>query len=212
MFRQLFRQADVITNGVISLKTASLKLPHLLFVYTAIVLAAILCVCLLYAEAAAREQHLLRLQNENSELRNNLDKLYARYYGTSPEVIAAVNEESKKNGIDPVIMLELIKWESDFNPRAVSTRGAIGICQLMPSTARRLATELGIDYSEDLLYDFGYNIALAAYYLGKLLKTNDFDYHKALTAYNMGPTGLKNYMARTGTAVSRFSLRVSRQQ
>ncbi|MCR4441347.1 MAG: transglycosylase SLT domain-containing protein [Peptococcaceae bacterium] len=194
------------------MKTASLKLPHLLFVYTAIVLAALLCLCMLYVEKAALEQDLLKLQKESSELRSEMEILCARYYGTSPEVIAAVDKESKKYGINPAIMLELIKWESDFDPKAVSPSGAIGICQLMPSTAREIAGELGVDYREELLYDCGYNIALAAYYLGKLLTINDYDYHKALTAYNMGPTGLKEHMARTGTAVSRFSLRVSRQQ
>lgn len=194
------------------MKRVNIRLPYLLFVYTAIVLAALLLICSLYTENLALKQDLLKWQQKTDELKNELNRInrFTGEYGTSPEIIAAVMRESEEHAVDPLIMLELIKIESDFEPLSVSTHGAAGLCQIRPFTARELSAELGLDYNDELLFDADYNIKLAAYYLSKLLAMHDNDYHKALTAYNRGPTGLQKYLARTGTAVSRYSTLVSR--
>ncbi len=189
----------------------NIRLPYLLFIYITIVIMAFLCILMLYSEKNAIEQELLREQQEKIRLENELQKLnrYAEQYGTSPEIISAVFYESENNGIDPAVMLELIKTESNFDSQAVSSEGAKGLCQLIPGTAKELCQELEIDYHSELLNEPSSNIKLGAYYLAKLLKMHDFDYHMALTAYNRGPTGLKRYIERTGTAVSTFSLKIS---
>jgi soluble lytic murein transglycosylase-like protein len=202
------------------MKAVSIRTPILVFAYTAIVLAALFCICTLYLENdmlymknETMEQDILEWERKTQELNNELEKInrYTQNYGTSPEVVAAVLRESEIFDVDPAIMFELIKLESDFDANAVSSHGAIGLCQLRPLTARELSRDLGVTYSDEMLYDIDYNIMLAAYYLSKLLETNDNDYHKALTAYNRGPTGLQNYIARTGTAVSSYSARIFKE-
>ena len=106
-------------------------------------------------------------------------------------------------------MLELIRVESNFDSQAISKVGAKGLCQINPRTAQELARELKLEYSEEKLFDDHYNIQLGTYYLAKLLKEYNMDYHKALTAYNRGPTGLANFMKTRGTAVSRYSQKIS---
>lgn len=189
-----------------------LKLPYLIFAYTAFVLVILLCICTLYLKNMALEQELKKWQEENTNLKNELIKInrFSELYNTSPQFVGMVLRESEKNGLDPVVMLELIKIESDFRPNAVSRDGARGLCQLKPVTARELAVELGLAYAPEHLDEPEYNIRLGAYYLAKLFKMNGNDFHKALTAYNRGPSGLENYIQSNGTAVSSYSQRISR--
>lgn len=199
------------------MKAVSLRVPLLIFAYAAIFLAALLCILNLYMENAAMQQDLLRWQQRTHELNmeleritrynDNIDRL-TKEYGTSPEITAAVLRESEKYQLNPSVMFELIKLESDYDPRAVSSHNAYGLCQIRPVTARELSRELNLIYSDELLFDTDYNIRLGAYYLSKLLKYYGNDYHQALTAYNRGPAGLERYQKRTGTAVSSYSARI----
>jgi len=192
-------------------RTTILRLPHLYFIYIAIVLAALLCICYLALEKITLEQDLRHWKDQADKLKDELDKIkrYSQHYGTSPEIVAAVLRESENNGIDPAIMLELIKIESNFQPTAMSRDGARGLCQIRPVTARELARELGLEYRPELLHDTQYSIKLGTYHLAKLVKLYNHDYHRALTAYNRGIKGLNDYMKRTGTPVSSYSTRIS---
>lgn len=188
-----------------------LKVPHVLLVYTAIVLVALIFTYNLYLKNSAMQNELIKLQDESLQLKNELIKIkrYTAIYKTSPEIVAVVLRESEKKGIDPAIMLELINTESRFNPQAVSRDGARGLCQIKPITARSLSKELGISYDGGALYDVDYNINLGTYYLAKMLEMHEHDYHKALTAYNRGPAGMKAFIKRTGTPASNYSRRIS---
>lgn len=86
--------------------------------------------------------------------------------------------EAMKLGIDPRIAMNLFKAESNWNPSAVSPKGAIGVGQLMPGTAR----ELGVDPT-----DPRQNIMGSLRYLRQQLDAFGGDYTKALAAYNAGP-------------------------
>ena len=68
--------------------------------------------------------------------------------------------------------------ESRWNPQAVSPKGAIGLAQLMPATAR----DLGVNPADPVA-----NLTGGARYLRYLLDTFDGDVEKALAAYNAGP-------------------------
>lgn len=114
-------------------------------------------------------------------------------------------EKSEKHDLDIYLLLGLIRVESVFDPTNVSSAGALGLMQLMPSTARNMASERGVEYSEDRLFDPEYNIKLGTLYVNQLMETYDGDIHKALTAYNRGEGGLQSFINSRGTAESGFS-------
>jgi len=90
-----------------------------------------------------------------------------------------------RHGIDPDFITSVIKAESDFNPQAVSSKGARGLMQLMPQTA----TELGVVDSFDPVA----NVEGGTKYLRDLLDQYGGDAVKALAAYNAGPLRVQQY-------------------
>ncbi|HZI94204.1 MAG TPA: lytic transglycosylase domain-containing protein [Patescibacteria group bacterium] len=103
-------------------------------------------------------------------------------------IAQSVAEESRRQEIDPRLLLAVIFSESRFRTDAVSEKGAIGLMQLLPSTAEDLAAQLDLEWGGDArLLDPRTNIALGAYYLKQLMDTFDDNVNLALTAYNKGP-------------------------
>jgi len=100
-------------------------------------------------------------------------------------VLAAIVRESKRNGLDPLLVAAIIKVESRFDPFAVSHVGALGLMQLMPPTAQQLSSE---KLNRRHLFDPVLNIELGTAYLAQLLQRFDGDLRKALIAYNAGPS------------------------
>jgi soluble lytic murein transglycosylase-like protein len=84
---------------------------------------------------------------------------------------------SEAHGVNPMLVRALIEVESGYRPRARSARGAMGLMQLMPSTAReykirnpfepKANIEGGIRHLKSLIDQFGVEIALAAYNAGE---------------------------------------------
>ena len=100
---------------------------------------------------------------------------------------------SNRYGIDVYVTLAVIGTESGFNPRAVSYKGAVGLMQLMPSTAEWVSEKLNVEYNYDALLDAEYNIMLGTYYLSYLLKS--FDYEYAIAAYNAGEGKVREWQS-----------------
>lgn len=104
------------------------------------------------------------------------------------EIAEAVAEQSQRYGIDGRLLLSVMLSESTFRTDAVSAKGAIGLMQLLPSTAQEVAARLQLEWGGEVrLLDPHTNIALGSYYLRHLLDSFDGDLTLALTAYNMGP-------------------------
>lgn len=97
----------------------------------------------------------------------------------------AIRRWSARVGVDPMLVAGLIRQESAFQPEARSPANAMGLMQLLPKTARRLALQARIPYSRAQLFDPDYNIRLGTLYLAGLRK--DFgSLESALAAYNAG--------------------------
>lgn len=97
------------------------------------------------------------------------------------------------------LVLSLIRQESAFNPRALSSAGARGMMQLMPSTAKRVARSIGQPYNRArLLDDPRYNVRLGMTHLDRLISRFDDTPALALAAYNAGPTRVKRWVLEFG--------------
>lgn len=100
---------------------------------------------------------------------------------------------------DDALPALVIQAESSGDPTAVSPKGARGLMQLMPDTAREMAGELGIEYSEErLTSDPQYNMALGTAYLNKMLGRYNGDKALALAAYNAGPGSVDKWIKEIG--------------
>ncbi|MBC7170465.1 transglycosylase SLT domain-containing protein [Candidatus Bipolaricaulota bacterium] len=99
-------------------------------------------------------------------------------------------------GVDPYLVLAVIREESGFLPTAVSSSDARGLMQLLPSTARWIAEEkLKIPYREESLFDPDDNIRLGTWYLAHLLDQSSGNVAWAVAAYNGGPGNLRRWTA-----------------
>lgn len=99
-----------------------------------------------------------------------------------------VLDESMAEGIDPELAFRLVKLESEFNPRATSPVGAIGLTQMMLPTARYY--ERGI--TKEQLYDPKTNLRIGFRYLRGLISQYHGDAKLALLVYNRGEVAVNN--------------------
>ena len=94
----------------------------------------------------------------------------------------------RENGVSPLALLALIRQESLYDPQAISVAGALGLTQVIPTTAAEIAEKLGrSDFTPPDLLEPSLNIEFGAFYLGDQLRLFDGDLHLALAAYNGGP-------------------------
>ncbi|MBI2252441.1 MAG: lytic transglycosylase domain-containing protein, partial [Armatimonadetes bacterium] len=100
-------------------------------------------------------------------------------------------KEAKRHKLDPLILISLIKAESDFKLNAKSKTGAIGLMQIMPKTAEDIVKELNFKgFSLEALESPELNVFFGAYYLSKLKKNYRGNLFLALAAYNGGSSNV----------------------
>jgi len=96
-----------------------------------------------------------------------------------------IQAAARKYGVDADLVFSVIAAESNFKPRAISRRGARGLMQLLPATARSLGV---ID-----IFDPAQNIDAGTRYLRDLLARYEGDLALTLAAYNAGPAAVQRY-------------------
>ncbi|WP_299944090.1 transglycosylase SLT domain-containing protein [uncultured Microbulbifer sp.] len=131
---------------------------------------------------------------------NYLDDLELRFPLAFAEIIHNVSERvgRQSSPLDPYMIYAVARQESHFSHDAKSSSGALGIMQLLPSTARDTARRSGVPFrrSWDLLSP-GTNIALGSFYLSTLLNRFDNNRILAAAAYNAGPSRVANWLRKT---------------
>jgi len=132
---------------------------------------------------------------------------YIRKYSSNIEIEEAklladlIKKECKRYNLNPYLVLAIIKVESSFNPMAVSSKGAMGLMQMMPETARYIAPKKGITIDdESIIADPLVNVELGIYYFYNLLKRYN-KLESALFAYNYGPTKFETLISREDSKV-----------
>lgn len=127
-----------------------------------------------------------KIESEFSqELDAKMKGIFSQQNDPTPKDLTSIIErESYKNHLDPSLVKSVIKAESNFKPNAVSSKGAIGLMQLMPGTADILGVENPFDPEE--------NIAGGTKFLADMMKKFG-DPNLAIAAYNAGPGAVQKY-------------------
>jgi soluble lytic murein transglycosylase-like protein len=140
----------------------------------------------------------------NSKELEILEYFWSRHTGLSRAeefaLAATIVNEAERHDMEPEMVLAVIHVESGGYHLAVSPVGAMGLMQLLPSTAEELAGKLGVEWrGDDTLFDPVTNVILGVAYLKKL--SDRFgSFSTALAAYNWGP-GRINRRLRSGKVV-----------
>ena len=105
-----------------------------------------------------------------------------------------IQQKAQERELDPYLVLALIRQESLFDPQARSPAAALGLMQLLPSTASRVAKQIGISPpSNEQLFQPETNLVLGTQYLKDLLQRYSDDWFKAIAAYNAGEAAVDRW-------------------
>jgi len=103
------------------------------------------------------------------------------------------------HGAEWALIHALIRQESMFDYDAQSHAGALGLMQLMPSTAKHVSKKMNVGYSKEWLTENPkYNLHLGAYYIGEMVDRFDGSYPVAIAAYNAGPGRVGQWLETYG--------------
>jgi len=110
---------------------------------------------------------------------------FYRNEGKSFQLETLINRFAEQFHLDAALIKAIIKVESDFNPRVVSSKGALGLMQLMPETADEVGVSDPFDPSQSI---YG-----GSRYLRMMLDSFDRNLDYALAAYNAGPSMVRKF-------------------
>jgi soluble lytic murein transglycosylase-like protein len=117
---------------------------------------------------------------------------YSSRYNIGADLATNIVDVARAEGIDPELAFRLVKLESDFNVRATSPVGALGLTQVMPSTAKYFLKGV----TRERLYDPTTNLRVGFRYLRVLVNENHGDVKLALLVYNRGPVAVARSRAQ----------------
>jgi len=105
---------------------------------------------------------------------------------------AELERFAKQYGLDPFLVAALIRQESEFNPKAISSANARGLTQILPGTGRELSRRLKMKaYGTPSLFVPAVSLQLGTFYLKTIVDNLGGRWEAALAAYNAGPSRAK---------------------
>ena len=161
------------------------------------------------ADVRGMEQTLDQVQGELTVAKLQLERAtaiigFSSKYGIPEDLASNIYDMSSSEGVDPVLAFRLVRVESGFDPRAKSRAGAIGLTQVLPSTARLYEPGLSVEQ----LYEPATNLRLGFRYLHDLMARYGTLNH-ALVAYNSGPGKLQDLLDAGHEPHSAYAHRVA---
>ena len=104
-----------------------------------------------------------------------------------------------KNKEEMALTLSVARQESNFYEKAISSASALGIMQILPSTAKKVSRNIGVKYSRSkLINDPSYNFKLGKSYLIELIALYENSYVLTLAGYNGGPGRVRKWIKNNG--------------
>ncbi len=134
--------------------------------------------------AERRELWVVKVDTHTGRLVRSLVVTPGSSAGTAPDVRGLIDEAAKSFDVNPLLVESVIQVESNYNPFAVSPKGAQGLMQLMPGTAQRFGVTDSFDPKQ--------NIEAGVRYL-KFLQDTFQDDRLAIAAYNAGEKAVAKY-------------------
>ena len=141
----------------------------------------------LIGENRRLRQELDNITGEAALLKAQIDRAnkvieYSDRYGITASLASTIFDAAMAERLDPELAFRMAKLESDFNPRAVSKAGAVGLVQVMPTTARLFDKSV----TREDLFNPEINARIGFRYMRRLIGLYKGDVRLALLAYNLG--------------------------
>jgi len=145
------------------------------------------------------------------EIADSLRRIH--YTGLLPADIThlanVIDREADRQGLSPALVLAVIQVESSGYNFAKSNKGALGLMQLLPTTAAWVAEKIGDPWEgPDSLYESDTNVRLGIAYLRQLVNRYDGSVPRALAAYNWGPGRVSGFIHEGKAVPTRYADRV----
>jgi soluble lytic murein transglycosylase-like protein len=113
---------------------------------------------------------------------------YSGRFKVNAELAGSIYDVALAEGIEPELGFRLVRVESEFNPHAISSVGAVGLTQLMPATARYFDKNA----TREKLFEPRTNLRIGFRYLRSLITEYHGDVRLALLVYNRGPVAVES--------------------
>lgn len=195
---------SIRTSGIIISRPVSITFIFIYFVHIAFIVWLI-------SQYKEKQAFILDQQKKIEELEQKVKILdvieeYQIGFSRDEEVQLAgvIHDESRKFGMDPLLILAVIISESSFKKHQLSDMGAEGLMQIMPSTGRVVASKWGIEWPQKGgLFDPKVNIRVGVAYLFELLLEFK-DIKRAIIAYNIGEAVTREYLSYNAMPPERY--------